>query len=112
MGCICGRLKRKKGKPVSLHLGEKEIIVWPERVLDRAERAPELPPRTYRPPPMSYCGRWVTQNMKLIAIFTNTTFAVLVPEMRDASLVDGCHFVVSPSIHGLLVADPILNDMN
>ena len=41
--------------------------------------------------------------MKLILIFTNTTFAVLVPEMRDASLVSGCHFAVP---------DPILNHMN
>ena len=31
MGCICGRLKKKKDTLVSLPLEGREIIEWPER---------------------------------------------------------------------------------
>ena len=56
MSCVCGRMKRKKGKPVRLHSGEKKLMACP---LDRVEKTPDLPPRppkTRRPAPMSYCG--------------------------------------------------------
>ena len=50
--------------------------------------------------------------MKLILIFTDTTFAVLVLEMQDASRVAECHFVASLNIHGFKALVLILNGMN
>ena len=59
MGCVCGRLKKKKDMFVSLPLEGREIVEWPERNLEKPDRTPELPPRPYRPPPMNYLEEWL-----------------------------------------------------
>ena len=109
MGCFCGRMKRKRGKPVRLHARENKLMAWPE---DRVEKTPDFPPRpprTHRPPPWKVEG---DTNMKLILILTDTTFAVLGPAMQDGSRDAECHFVASFNIHGFMATGLILNGMN
>ena len=89
MGCVCGRLKKKKDTLVSLPLEGREIVEWPERNLEKPDRRPELPPRPYRPPPMNHCGRWATR-YKTYCKLTNISFAALILEMLDVLRDAGC----------------------
>ena len=51
-------------------------------------------------------------NMRLILIFTDTSFAVLGPAMQVASQDAECHFVASLNIQGFKALVPMLNGMN